>query len=81
MVSMPKMIENIIKAAIGKRETMERMNRVVGDPMSMIEVTRIIVLKSHVQAGVSGMTHHITKVVRQERKKIQPQSTNQKVCI
>ena len=44
MVSMPKMIENIIKAAIGKREIMERMNRVVGDPMSMIEVTRIIVL-------------------------------------
>ena len=42
MVSMPKMIENIIKAAIGK--IMERMNRVVGDPMSMIEVTRIIVL-------------------------------------
>ncbi|XP_044166327.1 dynein axonemal heavy chain 8-like [Acropora millepora] len=81
MVSMPKMIENIIKAAIGKREIMERMNRVVGDPMSMIEVTWIIVLKSHVQAGVSRMTHHITKVVRQERKKIQPQSTSQKMSI
>ena len=82
MVGIQKMTENIIKTAIGKREIMEKMNRVVGDPMTyMIEVTRITVLKSHVQAGVSGMRHHIAKVVRQERKEIQPQSTSRKVCI
>ena len=81
MVGIQKMTENIIKTAIGKREIMERMNRVVGDPITMIEVTRITVLKSHVQAGVNGMRHHIAKVVCQERKEIQPQSTSRKVCI
>ena len=53
MVAMRKMTENIIKTAMEKREIMERINRVVGDPMTMIEVTRIAVLRSHVQAGGS----------------------------
>ena len=81
MVGMRKMTENIIRTAIGIREIMRRMNRAVGDPMTMIEVTRTTVLKSHVQAGVSRMRHHIAKVVRQEGKKIQLQSTSQKVGI
>ena len=80
MIGMRKMTENV-KTGIGKRESMERMNRVVGEPITMIEVTRITVLKSQGQAGVSGMRHHIAKIVCQEKKKIQLQSTSQRVCI
>ena len=82
MVGVRKMTENIIKTAMEKREIMERINRVVGDPMTMIEVTRITVLRGHVQAGLNGMRHHRkSRSSCQEMKKIQPQSTSRKVCI
>ena len=82
MVGMRKMTENIIKTAMEKREIMERINRVVGDPMTMIEVTRITVLRGHVQAGMNGMRHHRkSRLSCQDMKKIQPQSTSRKVCI
>ena len=50
---LPNATENT--AAIGKRESMQRLSRVVGDPMTIIEVTRTTLLKRQGQAGMGGI--------------------------
>ena len=72
---------------IGKVGSMERMFRVVRDPMTIIEVTRITLLRSQGQAGMGGITRsNETGTTSQQSsvkrgRKLQRQSTSQNVVL